>query len=167
MRKKEVLKNFLRKYIEGTPEKAIVADRKVFLCSLTKAVMNGISINTNTNGVYVTTRCLKHLFDKKPAEEFLFLIDHLHKVVKYPDRVYKNKSGKRGEYCFVKLIGNSEYFCSIEIIQRAGVGEKQTKREEIQIATAFRLRDRNYLKNYILLWSWGDDDPHRSALDTP
>jgi len=38
--------------------------------------------------------------------------------------------------------------------------------EEIQIATAFRLRDSDYIKKYTLLWSWEDGTPHRSALDT-
>jgi hypothetical protein len=121
---------------------------------------------------------LKHLFDKKPAEEFLFIINHLHEIVKYPDRVYRNKNEKKGEFCLTKEIGNEKYLYSIEIIKIPpavfdelilGVSECGTekKEEEIQIATAFRLRDEKYIKNYILLWDWGNGNPHRSALDTP
>lgn len=172
------LKEFFKKYIEGTPEKAIVADRKIFLCCLTKAVMKGVNINYSAKNVYVTSRCIKHLFDKKPAEEFLFILSHLHEVTKYPDKIYKNKTGKRGAFCLVKKIGNEEYFCSIEIIKipQAIFGEAvldisessvEKEREEIQISTAFRMRDKDYIKKYTLLWSWEDGAPHRSALDTP
>ena len=156
----KVLNKFFEKYIKGTVEKATVVNRKIFLCNLTNAVCTGIKINKKTKKVYITTRAVKHLFDKKPAEEFLFLIENLHKVVKYPDKIYKNKPGKRGEHCLVKKIGNVSYLCSIEIILSS------EHNQEIQIATVFRLRDDSYIKKYTLLWSWGDDIPHRSALDT-
>ena len=172
------LKEFFKKYIEGTPEKALVADRKIFLCCLTKAVMKGVDINYSVKNVYITSMCIKHLFDKKPAEEFLFIINHLHKMVKYPDKIYKNKTGKRGAFCLVKKIGNEDYLCSIEIVKIPpavfgeavlGISEygAEKEREEIQIATAFRLRDDKYTKNYTLLWDWGNGNPHRSALDAP
>lgn len=154
--KREILKNFFERYIQGTPEKAIVLDRKIFLCHLTNEVSNVLEIDGRAGGVYITSRCLKHLFDKKPAEEFMFLLDHLHEVAKYPDMIFCNKDGKRGGYCLVKKIGSAEYLCSIEVAT-----------DEIQIATAFRLRDEKYIKNYTLLWDWGNGNPHRSALDAP
>ena len=173
-----ILRNFFKDYIDGTLEKAIVADRKMFLCHLTQAVSNGIKTNKNINNVHITSRLLKHLFDKKPAEEFMFLLDNLHKIVKYPDKIYKNKAAKRGCFCFVKRIGDFEYLCSLEVIKIPpaifgeavfGVSEfgAEKEREEIQIATAFRLRDGKYIKNYTLLWDWGNGNPHRSALDAP
>jgi hypothetical protein len=42
----------------------------------------------------------------------------------------------------------------------------EKEKEEIHVVTAFRLRDGKYLKNYTLLWDWGNGIPHRSALDT-
>ena len=42
-----ILRNFFKDYIDGTLEKAIVADRKMFLCHLTQAVSNGIKTNKN------------------------------------------------------------------------------------------------------------------------
>lgn len=153
------LKEFFKRYIEGTVEKAIVADRKMFLCHLTKSVTEGIGINHSVKKVYISSRCLKHLFDKKPAEEFLFIVDHLHEIVKYPDKIFENKKGKRGELSLVKKIGNEKYLCSIEIVSI-------NNNKEIQIATVFRLRDEKYIKNYTLLWDWGNGNPHRSALDT-
>ena len=157
----ELLNNFYEKYVKGTAYKVAVVNRRIFLCNLTNAVCKGIGVNKKTKKVYITSRAVKHLFDKKPAEEFLFLIDNLHKVVKYPDKIYKNQPGKRGEHCLVKKVGNINYLCSIEIISSS------ERNQEIQIATVFRLRDDNYIKKYTLLWSWGYDIPHRSALDTP
>ena len=157
----ELLNKFFEKYVKGTTEKAAVVNRKIFLCNLTNAVCVGIGINKKTKKVYITSRAVKHLFDKKPAEEFLFLMENLHKVVKYPDKIYKNRPEKRGEHCLVKRIGDVNYLCSIEIISSS------EHNQEIQIATVFRLRDDNYIKKYTLLWSWGVDIPHRSALDTP
>ncbi len=153
---KETLSEFFAKYIKDTQEKASVLDRKLFLCRLTMAVTKGIDIKESTRSVYITSRCLKHLFDKKPAEEFLFIVKHLYEIVRYPDKIYLDSEEKRGEFCFIKTIGNSKYFCSIE-----------NNKEEIQIATAFRLRDDKYIKKYTLLWDWGNGAPHRSVLDTP
>lgn len=160
------LKEFFKKHIENTQEKAAVADRKMFLCQLTKAVVKGINLDDSAKSVYITSRCVKHLYDKKPAEEFLFIINHLHKAVKYPDKIYENMRGKRGDFCFVKRIGNEEYFCTIEILE-INISGADSAAKEIQVATAFRLRDEKYIKNYTLLWDWGNGNPHRSALDAP
>ena len=172
------LKIFFEEYIEGTPEKAAVSDQKMLLCRLTMAVAHGIEIQDSIRGVYITSRCLKHIFDKRPAEEFLFIINHLHEIVRYPDRIYLNKEAKRGYFCFIKRINDVGYLCSLEIIKIppavcgevvAGISEfgEEKEREEIQVATVFRLRDENYIKNYTLLWDWGNGNPHRSALDAP
>lgn len=64
------LKELFKKHIEGTPEESIVADRKILLCNLTNAVIEGIDIDESLKSVYMTSRCVKHLYDKKPAEEF-------------------------------------------------------------------------------------------------
>lgn len=172
------LKELFKKHIENTPEKAMVANRKILLCNLTNAVMEGIDIDGSIKSIYITSRCVKHLYDKKPAEEFSFIINHLHEIVKYPNKIYKNLRGKRGDFCFVKKIGNEEYICTVEILEippavcgaaEFGVSQLGTSfpMREIQIATAFRLRDEKYIKNYTLLWDWGNGNPHRSALDAP
>jgi len=155
--RKEILQDFFEKYIKGTSEKAIVVDCKILLCCLTNAVCLGIGIDKTLGKVYVTSRALKHLFDKKPAEEFFFLIDNLRKIVKYPDKIYNNKVSKRGAYCLVKRIGGLDYLCSIEIVGASP--DKDLVIEEIQVATAFRLRDSDYIKKYTLLWSWEDGIP--------
>jgi hypothetical protein len=153
-----MLKDFFHKYVENTREKAIITDERMFLCMLTVAVCRGLNILYRN--VYITSRAIKHMYDKKPAEEFSFIINHLYEIIRYPDKIYKNKSGKRGELSFVKKIGNSDYFVSIE-------HKTNIEPEEIEVATAFRLRDKRYIEKYTLLWDWGNGNPHRSAFDAP
>jgi len=152
-----IFRSIYKKYIKGTDKKAIVQLVQVFVCHLTSSVSKGIKCGCNK--VYISTRVIKHVYDKRSAEEFDFLIDNIHLVIKYPDKVYKNKNGKRGSFCFVKKIKNFKYFCSIET----------TKKDEqgpiCEIVTFFRV-DEDYLKNYKLLWEWKGDNPHRSAFDS-
>lgn len=134
-----------KKYIKGTDRKAIVTDVTIFLCHLTNAVKTALNIATST--VYTNTRVLKHMYDKKPAQEYEFLIENLHTIIKYPDHIYHNRDAKRGNYCFLKKLKNEFYLCSIEIKTEG----------TIFIVTAFRIADEKYLEKYTLLWSWRDD----------
>jgi len=146
--KNKVAVKMYEKYIKGTVEKEVVVDKLYLVTILTKAVIKGL--NLSEDKVYLNTRVLKHLYDRKPAEEFECIICDLHKIVHYPDFVYKNKSPKRGDFCFTKKIKDTNYFCSIER------GE-----DRMFIVTVFRIRKgkEGYIKNYELLWSWEDDVP--------
>ena len=150
----KVIPDIFNEYVKNSKEKAIVVNKKVFLCNLTNCVFREMYFPSNKT--YITTRAIKHMFDKKPAEEFIFLIENIHKIIKYPDKIYKNKNSKRGSFCFVKSIEKDDYICCIEITEEV-VNEINT--EEIQIVTSFRIRKQNYLDNYKLLWSWKDDKP--------
>ena len=153
----EYLKNFFGRYVEKTRYKAQVANRRLFLAQLDQTATDLFGIEYTNGGVCLTSKSLKHLFDKKPAEEFLFLIDHLYDIVKYPSRIYKNKDNRRGQYCLVTEVDGDEYLCAIEVVD--------TSDNEVFIPTAFRLRDERYLCNYTLLWDWGNGGPHRHAMD--
>lgn len=150
MPRKDVLRELFEAHIQNTPPGAAVAEKTVFLCGLTNAVAH--ALGKEAKKVYATSRFLKHLYDKKPAEEFDFILDHLHQVVKYPDRIFGNKPGKRGDWCLTRAIGNTTYLCALEMSGDVG-------REDIYIATAFRIRDARYLDGYELLWSWRSDRP--------
>ena len=111
--------------------------------------------------VYVNTKVVKHIYDKRPAEEFYMIMKHAYFIVRKPDEIYQNNDPKRGHYAFTKRISGDLYFCSIEAVEGEG----------LQIVTIFRLpKDRqkaeNYLKNYKSLWRWRDGNPHRSTLVT-
>jgi len=151
-----VVSNLYKHYIRGTEKGAIVQLVQVILTSLTVAVSQGLS--SSSRKVYISTRVLKHLYDKRPAEEFDFLIHNVHLIVRYPDTVYKNKVGKRGSYCFIKELKNTTYFCSIEEIEKDGS-------TALEVATFFRT-DNDYLASYELLWEWKGGDLHRSAFDS-
>lgn len=146
--KKEILNNLYQKHIKGTQPKIFVTYKVAVLCRLTNQVNKEILNRCGLSKVYVNTKVLKHLYDKKPAEEFDFIIGNLRKIVKYPDYIYKNKNEKRGYWCFVKKIKNELYISSLEY-------EKET----LWIATVFRIRKEKYLESFELLWSWEDDKP--------
>ena len=147
--RRKVLAELYEDYVYRTPPKATVISKTTFLCRLTWAVAK--AIGATTMRVYVNTRMLKHLYDGRPAEEFIFVVENLHTIVKYPDQIYENKNSKRGDFCFVKELKGSRYIASIEIPK-----EEEGK---ISVATAFRLRKESYLNNYKLMWSWRDGHP--------
>jgi hypothetical protein len=143
-----------KKHIKGTPKKTIVADITIVLCNLTYAVSRGCSFKTAK--VYVTSKCLKHLYDKRPAEEYDFVLNNLTKIIKFPDHIYENPTGKRGDISFYKTINGCDYLCAIE----KDIEPSDTPDVEVAnfIVTCFR-SDEDYVKNYKLLWSWKGDNP--------
>lgn len=140
-----MLRDLHTKHIINTAPYAIVTEVTVLFCHLTNQVSKEVCLPFK---VYITTKVLKHMYDKRPAQEYDFILTNLESVVTFPDHVYKNKDPKRGDYCFVKKIEEEKYFCALE-----------TGNEEIYIVTVFKLRKENYLKNYELLWSWKDGEP--------
>jgi len=144
-KRRGVVAKLFYKHIENTLPKAIVVVETVYICRLTSAVMKIIKLSDYK--IYLNTIALKHMYDKRLAEEFDCLICHLHEIVKYPEKIYKNKTSKSGDYCLVKKIDGFEYFCSLQSSNEDGISK-------IMVVTAFRVNDENYLKNYELLWSW-------------
>ena len=145
--RKNPLQIFFEKYVHGTAERAYVLIDQLTLCIVTKKVAEVLGFHKRLT-VSVSTRALKHMYDKKPAEEFSCILEAMAKVIRYPKEVYKNRSNKKGSYCFLGEYKNSEYICSIEIVNDEG-----------EVVTCFRKRDAKYLREYILLWSREVDDP--------
>ena len=144
-----------QKYIANTSQNAIVQNVSAFLCNLTYAVTKGVELQ-GYHRVYISTKVLKHSYDKRPAFEYDLIINEIHKIVKYPDKIYKNKENKRGDYCFVKTIKNEKCLCVVE------KGEQR-----LEVVTFYRVPKEKYLDGFSLVWSWRDDNaPHRSILDS-
>jgi len=141
-----------KRYIRNTEEKAPVVERIAVLCKLTNAVKT--AGNFPTHKIYVTTKALKHLYDRKPAEEFNAILKYLLPLVKFPDHIYAMKAGKRGDLCFVKKFRGLLYVCSIEITNDKDPDEQCEGMN--YVVTAFRLRKgkESYLNSYRLIWSW-------------
>jgi len=140
MSENNIVQELFEKHIKRTTKDAIVSDITIFLCHLTYAVSKN---NNFPPKVYLKTRVLKHIYDKRPAEEFDRILIYLKKIVRYPDCVYKNKNPKRGDYVFTKVINGERYLCSLEDYNGS-----------LNVTTVFRLRKENYIKSYDLLWSW-------------
>ena len=147
----KIVPEMYRKFIRGSEKGAIVQSVQVLLCNFTNAVTRGI--NSQGAKAYIHTRALKHNYDKRPAEEFDFLIDNLHYVVKFPDSVYRNKGAKTGDYLFVKKLKNKTYTCSLQEIIREDGGI------HYEVVTFFRISKENYLTHYDLLWEWKGGKP--------
>jgi len=138
-------KKFIKRTIKGT----FVKETTVVLCNLTNAVRK--ACNLKTNKVYITSRCLKHEYDKRQASEYDFLLEHITDIVKYPEQVYLNDPSKRGDFIFVKTMGDEEYLVSLEVIT-------SEEEENIFVATMFRT-EKSYYKKFTLKWSWRDGTP--------
>lgn len=101
---------------------------------------------------------MKHMYDKKPAEEFDCILQNIISIIKFPEEIYRNKTGKQGDFIFKKEIKGLLYLCSIQIIESdINCGNLESN----YIVTAFRLRPKktSYLNSYGLLWSWKGDLP--------
>lgn len=146
-----MVQKLFEKHIKNTREKEIVVMESVYVCRLTVSVLRVFGFDSAK--VHINTRVLKHLYDRKPAEEFDFVVNHLHSIVKSPDRIYRNKASKRGDFMLVKKIEEFNYLCSIEEVT------EEEDEKKAHIVTAFRVRDEAYLKKYELLWSWKGDIP--------
>jgi len=101
----KIVPDLHQKYIANTALNALVQNVSVFLCNLTYKVTKEAGLQ-GYHKVYISTRVLKHSYNKRPAFEYDLIINEIHKIVKYPDKIYKNKESKRGDYCFVKTVKN-------------------------------------------------------------
>ena len=146
---KNALRKIFEKHVYQTPEKEVVFVVKNTVGRLPAPIRK--LVGHSLAKVHISTRTLKHLYDKRSAEEFDLIIDNLELIIENPDACYRNRSGKRGNFCIVKNMNGTPHLVLIEIVA------SENKRE-LQIATAFRARYRRYLKHYELLWGRRGDN---------
>jgi hypothetical protein len=149
------LVQFHKRHIFGTAPKIPVKDKVMLLSILTKSVTSTTIFPENLSKIYITTFTLKHMYDKRPAGEYDFIIRNLIYIAKYPSRIYKNHPGKRGHWLLTKNFGGTLYVCSIELINLDPNDGEGTR---LCVVSSFKT-DLNYLKKYELLWSWKGDNP--------
>jgi hypothetical protein len=89
-------------YVQRTPPEIFITDATAYAGVLVRDVVRKIGIRTQK--VYMTSRAMKHLYDKKPAEEFDFVLDHVSLMLENPDALYIDKSDKRGGFCLSKKL---------------------------------------------------------------
>lgn len=155
-----VILGVVKQHIRGTEKKAPVIQITILVCNITNKVK--IALEFPTVRIYITTKVLKHMYDKRTAQEFDFITENLPKIIKTPDKIYMNIRGKTGDYCFLKTFNNDFYFCILET-----KSEKNPDDGEVgmnYIVSTYKLNEdeekRNrYLESYKLLWSWEGDNP--------
>lgn len=140
------------RYVKDSLKKSVVLLAQTHLCDL--AIMITEHLNIGASRVYLNTRVLKHLYDKRPAEEYDFMIKNLTDIIKFPHKIYENKNAKRGSFLFVKQYNCEECVVSLEMIH----SEKENTNSHCEVVTFFRA-DKDYLLNYKLLWEWKGGTP--------
>lgn len=153
------LNDFFLRHVKGTPAEGHIPDVGMKICNFADAVSRDLA--EDATKVHIHARALKHLYDKRPAEEFDSIIANLANIIRSPDRIYKNRDGKRASLCFCKVILGKYYFCALE--KCLLIRSEDPGLEEIHcVVTCYRIREEkfpNYTKNYGLVWSWKGDIP--------
>lgn len=145
------IERVFEQYIKGSQKKAIVRFLIIKLCTLTREVQR--VCNFPTASVHITTRVIKKNYDKRSAQENDFLLKNGWKIVYMPSHIYKNKDAKRGDFFFIKTIGNETYGTSIEVSSYA-------ESPIVYVVSMFRVsKPANYLSSYELIWSWKGGEP--------
>lgn len=100
-----------KKYIADTARGILIPLERRYLCNIRRSVRKAMRKRKacKNRRVYLGTKALKHMydrhiFDKNTPKDFLIIMDHLIDIIKRPDCVYRNKSGKRGNFIFTKEI---------------------------------------------------------------
>jgi hypothetical protein len=138
------------KYVKRSLKKAFVYNDKTLLCKLRTNIAKDCKILSPQ--IIIKTRVLKHMYDKRPAQEYDFLLDYMKDILRNPHCIYKNTDSKRGSKCFVKEIYNSKYLVVIE--------EDGSKGNSI--VTAFSVDD-SYLEKMEIVWHWEGGNLHRNT----
>lgn len=139
MQKDHKLIDVFQKYVKLTPEKSII--------KIIEVRLSDFNFKGKNNRTYISTRSIKHVYDKRPAEEFDRCILILNEIIKNPTEVYDNlsKEGKRGSILLsYKDVYGQRYVCSLE---------ESDEPAAYKVVTFFRIRKENYLNGYKLIWS--------------
>lgn len=146
----KTIKGLHRKYIKMTPKDSYVKNATLYIGNLKLSITRKLGISSKN--IFIRTRSLKHMYDKRTAQVYDLLLDKLLDILRNPECIYKNKSSKRGSKCFVKKIGKYKYLIVLE--------EKDISGN--YIVTGFPV-DNKYLKNFRRVWYWKDGNPHRNT----
>lgn len=142
--KNEVIRNLHEKLVKDSKPNARIDSKIVLICHTNFIVAKQLGFRETK--IYMSSWSIKHLYKKRPAQEFDFLLNNIHNIVKYPDYIYKNKSNHTGNFCFVKTFNHYQYLCS--------VGHNRAEdNNKLIVVTAFLIKEKNYLNQYELLWS--------------
>ena len=138
----QILSRWHEKYIKLTFPKQIVANKSLIFGKMDKDTT-----------VYLNTRVMKHLYDKRTAVIYFLLLQNLEHLIFYPDKIYENGLGKRKSLIFVKQIKKELLAVVLERIRE--------EKNKVFVITAFET-DEKYLEKFKLLWKRRAASPHRN-----
>lgn len=140
--KRDMLKGIHEELIKDTYPGAVVANEVILLCRINIQSLRHTELGQA--GIYVSSRALKHMYDKRPAQEYDCLLNNIPQIIGYPDHIYRNKP-LLGGFAFVKAIHGYSYMCPVKRIR-----DNQNK---LCVVTAFSVKPW-YMKDFKLLWSF-------------
>ena len=147
-----------KKYIAHTAREALIPIKKRYICNVRRSVGKIIRQRKlcRNRRVHLGTKALKHIydrhiFDKRTPEDFFSVLDNLIRIIKHPDRAYRNNPGKSGDFLFTKEICSRIYLIILEVVSY----DNDTA---IEIVSASFTKER-YLKKFALLWSGRTANP--------
>ncbi len=137
-------------FIKNQPDGAAVILEIFTLANLTEQVQQHLGLSVGK--VHIKTKILKHMYERRPASIYDFLLMHLSEIIRFPERIYQNQEAKKGQFIFAKQFPEGLFMASIETNAHPETGQ------EIHVLiTAFKVEQR-YLNKYKLIWSWEDGD---------
>ncbi len=130
---------FHQHYIANTAHKAAVTDNAFYVTQFTPNQMHVLGAHSEI--ILISTRALKHMYDKRTAREYDLIIKQLHTIMQTPDMIVTNPE-HHGSFGFVKKIENKNYFASLEITQNYNY-----------VVTCFLIKQK-YLGNKKIIQDW-------------
>lgn len=141
---KDELEKLFKRHVLGTKYKDIITIKTIPIGNIPSNVK--LALNLHGTRVYMTSISLKHIYDKHTyktelGNEFKFILTNLHRIIKSPNQVTSNKTGRKGDYCFIKTIVNKKIIVTLQKVDR-----------KLYIVTSFVLKDEGYLSEVKSLW---------------
>ncbi len=133
-----------KKHVKGTSEGEHVPDVEASLCNVGESISKALALHTSH--VKITARAIKHMQDRimyqaKKPRDFSLLLHRLPKVITNPDKVCRNKQGRRGDFAFLKEFNQKMYLSTIEVVEN----------KILYVVTGF-LPKHDYYKKMKILW---------------
>jgi len=137
---KHKLFNIHKQHIFLTPKESSCVRKRIFLTTF-KLPLDFLKIKTKR--VYISTFGLKHLYDKRTAREYEYLLQYLSQIIISPDAIYKNSSNRHGNIVLHKLLPEGDYIIVLQLSQKKNRGN--------YVLTGFRVKQKE-LNKFKLLW---------------
>jgi hypothetical protein len=114
------MRRLYKKHVRGTAKDQSIPYERSYLCNLKNGPLKASGLPSKK--IYISSFAVKHMYDKRITFEFETVLDNIHALLKYPDRVCENKPGskKRGDVALIKKIHDHHFVCLLENDEKMG-----------------------------------------------